>query len=95
MAKIMKLRPVRFVWNDSLGFNGGEQLGLIAHEVDDVFPQTVKTNRDSTKAVAYQNLVSVLVKGMQEQQAEIESLKRSMEEQEVRLRKLERLIDKK
>ena len=67
-----------------------EQIGLVAHEVYDFFPQVVKTNsRDMTRAVAYQNLVPVLVKALQEQQEQLDKQQRQIDDIQKRLAKLE------
>ena len=67
LDKIKLLQPITFQWNSSTGFqDAGEQIGLLADAVDDVFPQVVKTASDGTRAVAYQNLVPVLVQGLKE-----------------------------
>jgi hypothetical protein len=64
---LQQLHPVTFEWNSASGFRDcGEQIGFLAHEVDDVFPQVVRTASDGTKAVAYQNLVPVVVQALKE-----------------------------
>jgi septal ring factor EnvC (AmiA/AmiB activator) len=71
LEKIKLLQPITFQWSSSTGFqDAGEQIGLLAHEVDDVFPQVVKTASDGTQSVAYQNLVPVLVQALKELIAE-------------------------
>ena len=74
LAKIMQLTPVSFSWkNPSMGT--GENLGLIAQDVEKVFPQLVSTNASTTmKSVEYGNLVAPLISAVQEQQKEIEAL---------------------
>jgi hypothetical protein len=55
-----------------------KQIGLIAQEVEQVFPAMVESDLDAPdnmKSVKYSVLVPILVKAMQEQQAIIESLK--------------------
>jgi len=67
LESLKQLRPITFEWNNASGFrDAGEQIGFLAHEVDDVFPQVVKTASDGTQAVAYQNLVPVLVQALKE-----------------------------
>jgi hypothetical protein len=89
-ARIQKLRPVTFHWSPDTGLDGeGEQIGLLAHEVGDVFPQVVRTNRDRTKAVAYPALVPVLVKAVQEQQDLIDGLQERLDALEDRLAAVE------
>jgi len=60
------------------------EFGLVAQEVELVFPELVKTtqtklkNDDSStlKSVNYIGLIPVLIKGVQEQQSQIEQLKK-------------------
>ncbi|MBD1848315.1 tail fiber domain-containing protein [Cyanobacteria bacterium FACHB-63] len=67
LERVRLLQPITFQWNSGTGFqSAGEQIGLLAHEVDDVFPQVVKTDSDGTQAIAYQNLVPVLIKALKE-----------------------------
>jgi len=53
-------------------FDNGIQLGLIAQEVEKIFPELVKTDNNGYKAIAYDKLTAVLVEGMKEQQKQIE-----------------------
>jgi len=69
LERVKLLRPITFEWNSATGFQEQtprEQIGFLAHEVDDVFPQVVKTSSDGTQAIAYQNLVPVLARALQE-----------------------------
>jgi Chaperone of endosialidase len=66
LEKIKLLQPITFQWNSPDFRDAGEQIGLLADAVDDVFPQVVKTSSDGTRAVAYQNLVPVLIQGLKE-----------------------------
>lgn len=80
LKKIRELRPITFEWTNATGFQReGEQLGLVAHEVDDVFPQVVKTANDGTKAVAYQNLVPALIQALKELIDERDQTQRQLE----------------
>ena len=59
------------------------EFGLIAQELELIFPELVKTtqtaikndNSSPLKSVNYMGLIPILIKGMQEQQAQIEELK--------------------
>lgn len=67
LERVRLLQPITFQWNSETGFQSAEeQIGLLAHEVDDVFPQVVKTDSDGTQAIAYQNLVPVLIQALKE-----------------------------
>lgn len=70
-----------------MGFEDTEQLGLIAQEVEKVFPQLVVTGSDGYKAVDYVKLVPVLLEGIKElvkenkkQQQQIDELLKMMQQ---------------
>ncbi len=87
LAEVLQLRPVAFQWKAFP--EEGEKLGLIAQEVQQVLPEIVKdtewqrSEADGARhlveaermGILYADLVPVLIKAMQEQQAEIEALK--------------------
>jgi hypothetical protein len=82
--KLMTLRTVNFSWKDDE--NQKENLGLIAQDVEKVFPQVIDSNTltnldesddfDKTEylGVRYQELVPVLIKAIQELTARLEIL---------------------
>jgi hypothetical protein len=80
---LMKLRTVNYSWKSDK--TNKENLGLIAQDVEKVFPQLIDKNKlnktdkqiDNTEylVVRYTELIPVLVKAIQEQQAQIEQLK--------------------
>ena len=49
--------------------------GVIAQEVEAVFPEVVHTNPEGLKSVAYGNIVGLLIEAVKEQQIQITSLK--------------------
>jgi hypothetical protein len=50
-------------------------MGFIAQEVQPVFPEIVTKQKDGSLGIRYTELIPVLVKAFQEQQAEIDDLK--------------------
>ena len=72
---LMTLRTVKFEWKKDK--SNKINLGLIAQDVIKVFPEVVDINddEDKTLGVKYSELIPVLVKAIQEQQAQIEELK--------------------
>ena len=50
--------------------NHGEQLGFIAQEVEEIFPQLVATNADGYKGVQYSRFVPLLVEALKEVRSE-------------------------
>lgn len=76
LDKVMDLRGVYF---NRIGKNYDDrEIGVIAQEVEKVLPELVKENPDGTKAVAYQNMVAVLIEAIKEQQEQINELKQTV-----------------
>ena len=72
------LRPVNFVYNSDNSET--KQYGLIAEEVEDVNPLFVSYNdKGEVETVSYSQLVSPMIKALQEQQQLIEELKARIE----------------
>lgn len=74
-----QLRPVSFDYKDSVSYtaeNGGKfDYGLIAEEVNNVVPTAVSHDEDGTiVGLDYSAFVPFLIKGVQEQQAQINNL---------------------
>jgi len=73
LAKLLQLRGVSYYWQDaSKGTTA--QLGLIAQEVETVFPELVEQGADGMKALNYNGLIPVLLEALKEQQNTIASL---------------------
>jgi hypothetical protein len=84
LAVVTALRPVRFDFKEGFGNDRKNQLGFIAQEIQQVFPDAVdvaaKEETDDEDAEPYKTvgaaaLIPVLVKAIQEQQAMIDELK--------------------
>lgn len=86
--KLEKLNQVRIV-NFNLIGSEQKQIGVIAQELEQIFPGLVDNNQDedsegndlgtTTKSVKYSVFVPMLIKAIQEQQAIIESLEARVE----------------
>ena len=81
LDKIMALKPRKFDWKEGKGKNIKGDRGFVAQEFEQIFPDLVDKwadpapeGEDPYKSVR-QDLIPVLVKAIQEQQAIIESLK--------------------
>ncbi|MDX2304200.1 MAG: tail fiber domain-containing protein [Microscillaceae bacterium] len=60
------------------GLPEGKNLGLIAQEVEKVFPELVVEDAEGYKAVNYDGLIPVLIEALKEQKAEIDLLKEEL-----------------
>ena len=66
LKRISELDGVYYYWIDAADKGDKRQMGLIAQEVEKVFPEVVKTNHDGFKAVSYQNLVAPIINALKE-----------------------------
>ncbi|HRI62323.1 MAG TPA: tail fiber domain-containing protein, partial [Saprospiraceae bacterium] len=84
MQKIQRLEGVNYQFRTGefkeRGFAAGNQIGLIAQNVEQVYPELVKTYDDGYKAVNYDGLVPVLLEGLKAQQQSMESLQLEKDE---------------
>jgi hypothetical protein len=80
LESILKLQPVSFTWKDDAG--DSKHFGLIAQDVITVIKEIVDTGTDPDQplGINYSELVPVLIKGMQEQQSQIESQQKEIDE---------------
>lgn len=75
LANIKKLQGVSFTWKN----NGNRALGLVAQDVEKVYPELVSTNNEGVKSVQYGNLVAPLIEAIKEQQKQIDALRAEIE----------------
>ena len=85
-GQLKALRPVSYKMNapvkegrEAAAQAGVSQMGFVAQEVQEIFPEIVVADKNGTLGIRYTELIPVLVKAFQEQQAEIESLKTRLE----------------
>ena len=75
--KIRKISGNTYDWKVELkdvhGYEGND-VGVIAQEIEEVLPQIVTTRDNGYKAVKYEKLVALLIEGIKEQQLQIEKL---------------------
>jgi len=74
--KVKSLTGYTFTWNDKhKQFNGNNDIGVVAQEVEKVFPEIVDTRDDGYKAVKYEKMVALLIEAVKDQQKQIDELK--------------------
>jgi trimeric autotransporter adhesin len=67
LEQIMKLHPVTFFWKDPHKYGKGQQVGLIAQDVEKVYPQLVDTHPDGgLKSLRYDALTAPLIGAVKE-----------------------------
>ncbi|MEK6959838.1 MAG: tail fiber domain-containing protein [Nanoarchaeota archaeon] len=81
---VMRLRPVLFNYKKSYVNDSTRHAGLIAEEVSEVSPMLVQLKDGRVEDVKYKEITPLLVKAIQEQQAQIKSLQNRLEELEKR-----------
>ena len=78
LDKIRKISGNTYDWKEENkiehGYEGND-VGVIAQEIEAVLPQLVQTRENGYKAVKYDKLVALLIEGIKEQQLQIEDLK--------------------
>jgi len=78
LTRLQQLNPVQFDWKNS----GETSEGFIAHEVQEIFSDAVTGEKDAEEmqGMDYGRITPLLVKAIQEQQAQIEELKKKVGE---------------
>ena len=75
LDKVKAINGVTFNWNEkSHKETGKKDVGVIAQEVEEVFPEIVETRTNGYKAVDYQKLTAVLIESVKELTAKVEAL---------------------
>jgi hypothetical protein len=87
--RLKGLRPVTYKMNlpvkpgrEAEGKTDVAQMGFIAQEVQEIFPEIVAADKNGVLGIRYTELIPVLVKAFQEQQSEIDDLKARIEKLE-------------
>jgi len=89
LSNVLKLKPVKYSWNTEefpdKHFDNKRHIGLIAQEVEEVYPEVVNTNDEGFKSVDYNKLTVVLIKAIQELNNKIEQLEKENKEMKKKL----------
>jgi hypothetical protein len=95
--KIIRLDGVNYEWRTDEfplnNFDHGKQIGLIAQDVEKIFPELVRTDNNGYKAVSYDKLSVLLLEGMKEQQKQIESYRSENENLKSKLQTLQEKVE--
>ena len=88
LRELLRLHPVRWQWKDARATQ--LNMGLVAQEVEPVLPELVLQNADTKGSLGlnYSGLIPVLVKGIQEQQTQIEKQQGQIAQQQRQIEQL-------
>jgi hypothetical protein len=110
LEKILQLEGVQYDWKDKQRFSDKHQIGLIAQDVEKVYPEVVVTDSKSgLKAIAYDHLIAPVIEAIktlhskinqlfeasENRNKEIEALKAENARLKTRLDRIERSIQSK
>jgi trimeric autotransporter adhesin len=87
---IKKLNAVSYNWKDQKERGNKKSYGLLAQDLEKVYPDMVYTNDSGVKAIFYTELIPVLLEAIKEQQTKIEEQEKRLLDIETRLSKLEK-----
>ncbi len=71
LDSILQLEGKSYRWKEGATFANKKDIGLIAQEVEIIFPELVAENEQGYKGIAYSKLTAVLVEAMKEQQGQM------------------------
>ena len=98
LTNLMKLRGVNYYWKTKefpdKYFNSKKQIGVVAQELEKVYPELVMTDKDGSKSVDYSKITPVLIEAIKEQQQQIDEYKKRMEASDAKVDKLLERITK-
>ncbi|MCX7696868.1 MAG: DUF2341 domain-containing protein, partial [Bacteroidales bacterium] len=81
--RLLKLTPVQFKWNQnaypSKRFPSGQHFGLLAQEVEKIFPDLVMQDPINEKSVAYIEFIPLLIAAYQNMHKTLESYKQDIQ----------------
>lgn len=85
LDSLLQLRGIRFEWKDpeSQGNMTGPQLGMVADEVEKVFPHWVEEDPDGYKSLTFRGFEALTVEALRELNQKIEVLSRKLDEMQV------------
>ncbi|NEO78352.1 DUF6519 domain-containing protein [Moorena sp. SIO4G3] len=91
LKKILGLRGVSYQWKDDQNATGETQIGLVAQEVEEVFPELVSTDSQGMKSLSYSKLIAPLIEAIKEQNNKISELAKQVKQQQTKITQLQAL----
>jgi len=93
LDRVVQLQPVTYNWRTEeypqFRFSSGREIGLIAQEVEGIFPDMVSTDQAGYKRVNYGELPYLMLQAIRELKAESDNLKAENDNLRERIQRLE------
>jgi len=84
LSKLLLVRPVTYNWKTDefkdKNFNDKLQIGVIAQDLEKIYPELVATDAQGYKTVDYSKFTPLLIDALQTQAAEMKALRAELEE---------------
>jgi len=93
LQAIDQLRGVRFEYKDQKRYAKGPKIGVIAQELQKVFPEMVTKGVDGYLKVDYTQLTAVLIQAIKEQQLQINEMNIRLNRQQEQINSILRKLD--
>ncbi|HET8859381.1 tail fiber domain-containing protein [Marivirga sp.] len=77
LSNTLKLRGASYYWKDE-NKSQKRQIGVIAQEVEEIYPEFVHTNEEGFKSVNYAQMTAVLIESIKELNQKIEHLEKDV-----------------
>ena len=92
LTKIVGLRGVSYQWkDDKKAAREATEIGLVAQEVEALFPELVSTDSQGMKSLSYSKLIAPLIEAIKEQQGQISELANQVQQQQTQIEQLQTL----
>ncbi len=97
LDKVLTLSGVTYKWRVSefpeQHFDSKTHIGVIAQEVEKVFPELVNTDENGYKSVKYANIAPVLIEAIKELKAEKDALEAKLDKQEKEMAEMKKMLE--
>ena len=77
LYKLSKVGGYTFDWNDKQDTYEGNDVGVVAQEIEEILPQLVTTRDTGYKAVKYEKIVPLLIESIKELNKKIEDIEKN------------------
>ena len=85
LEKVKQISGVEFSWKlltelekKTIHGNLGDDIGIIAQEIEEILPLAVTTRKNGYKAVKYEKIIPLLIEAIKSQQNQIEDLQKKI-----------------